>query len=749
MLMHMSHIRNRKHSSNRFLAAAMIAAVVPALPVAAMAQQKADKKLEGVTVSADEDTYKADVVSSPKQTQALIDTPQTVSVIKKEVLQQQQAATLMEALRNVPGITVQMGENGNTSAGDTFQMRGFDASTSVLTDGVRDMSGASRDTFNLEQVEVVRGAGGADIGRGASSGYINLVSKHPSLDDAASGSLAAYSQGGARATFDFNRAIGETSALRINLMGQDIDAVGRREVNKSGYGVAAAYGIGIGTDTRFYAFGQFVKGDNVPDGGIPTVGYPGFYNATAVIQAAPRVDPENFYGSVYDYEDSESSQFTFKFEHDFASGIYMTNTTRFGSTALDRVLTGVSTGNAGITAVTPADRSTWTVNRSRQHVIKDNESAVNTTNFTTTLGSGAITHDLAFGGEYSYEEVAVYGVGSATATAANLYNPDPNVVLPVNATNGTRGLVDLRVASAYLFDTIHFGEKWLLNAGVRLDSYRIETTTTAGATIKGDGSLTSYKAGLIYKPVSVASLYVSYANTETPPGTANLGASTTTVGGSETVTNINNPNVDPTETRTFEAGAKWDALSGRLSLTAAYYSTEHVNEFVEDPFNTGFGENFGKRTVKGFDLGVVGKITSKWNITAGIQTMDTEVDEGSGTGANATGAVTRWSPELAGTIWTTYEVTPKLTLGGGARYMGEQTRANTPGVDLSTQNVPFIPEYWVVDAYGAYKLNDKVSVQLNVYNLFDEDYIATLNNGGSRLIPGAPRSAALTLSYRF
>ncbi|MFP1132702.1 TonB-dependent receptor plug domain-containing protein [Asticcacaulis sp. W401b] len=151
----MSHIRNRKHASNRYLTAAlMAAAAVPALSATALAQ---DKKLEGVTVTADDNSYKADVVSSPKQTQALIDTPQTVSVIKKEVLQQQQAASLMEALRNVPGITVQMGENGNTSAGDTFQMRGFDASTSVLVDGVRDMSSASRDTFNLEQVEVIRG----------------------------------------------------------------------------------------------------------------------------------------------------------------------------------------------------------------------------------------------------------------------------------------------------------------------------------------------------------------------------------------------------------------------------------------------------------------------------------------------------------------------------------------------------------------------------------------------------------------
>ncbi|OYW78489.1 MAG: TonB-dependent siderophore receptor, partial [Asticcacaulis sp. 32-58-5] len=185
------------------------------------------------------------------------------------------------------------------------------------------------------------------------------------------------------------------------------------------------------------------------------------------------------------------------------------------------------------------------------------------------------------------------------------------------------------------------------------------------------------------------------------------------------------------------------------TVTAAYYATEHENEFVQDPLNTGFGEQFGKRTVEGLEFGLVGKITDKWNITAGIQTMETEVEEGSGTGSNAEGAVTRWSPELSATFWTTYKLTEKLTLGGGARYTGEQIRSNAPGADFSTQNMPKIPEYWVTDAYGTYSLTDKVSLQLNVYNLFDEDYISVLNNGGSRLIMGASRSATLTASVKF
>src|SRR5690606_7780873 len=110
-----------------------------------------------------------------KQTQPILDIPQVVNVVKKEMLLDQGATTLMEALRNTPGITQQLGENGNTAAGDTFQMRGFSTQASTFVDGVRDLGAVTRDVFNLEQVEVVKGPSGGDIGRGASSGYINLV----------------------------------------------------------------------------------------------------------------------------------------------------------------------------------------------------------------------------------------------------------------------------------------------------------------------------------------------------------------------------------------------------------------------------------------------------------------------------------------------------------------------------------------------------------------------------------------------
>ena len=126
-------------------------------------------------------------VASPKFTQDLVDTPQTIAVVSKEVLQQQGATTLSQALRNTPGVTFLLGENGNTATGDSIFMRGFDTQGSIFIDGIRDLGAVSRDTFNTEQVEIAKGPAGPDYGRGAASGYVNLVSKLPTLENSALG----------------------------------------------------------------------------------------------------------------------------------------------------------------------------------------------------------------------------------------------------------------------------------------------------------------------------------------------------------------------------------------------------------------------------------------------------------------------------------------------------------------------------------------------------------------------------------
>ncbi|MES2206394.1 MAG: TonB-dependent receptor plug domain-containing protein, partial [Pseudomonadota bacterium] len=212
----MDFIRSRKHAkpAQSLGSQSLFAFAVLASPLAGQAQtaSQADQTLPEIRVKSKKEVpYKADVLSSPKATQPILDTPQVISVIKKEVLQEQGATSLAEALRNTPGITVQLGENGNTSAGDTFQLRGFAAQSSVFVDGVRDLGAVTRDTYNFDQIEVVKGPSGSDIGRGAGAGYINLVTKLPSLGDANSAEASWYSGNTKRLVGDFNKKLGETS----------------------------------------------------------------------------------------------------------------------------------------------------------------------------------------------------------------------------------------------------------------------------------------------------------------------------------------------------------------------------------------------------------------------------------------------------------------------------------------------------------------------------------------------------------
>ncbi|PKP82599.1 MAG: TonB-dependent siderophore receptor [Alphaproteobacteria bacterium HGW-Alphaproteobacteria-18] len=748
-------IRSRKHGLTTSLA--LIAAMSAPLAAHAEADDARNtdpEKREETVVVEGESLYIVPRVSSPKLTQELVNTPQTLSVISGQLIADQGAVSLMEALRNTPGITMQLGENGNTSSGDTFTMRGFSSQSSIFQDGIRDLGAVTRDSFNLEQIEVAKGPAGSDIGRGASSGYINQVSKTPRADDFTALTAGATSEGGVRVTGDANKMLGETTGVRLNVMVQDMPVPGRDEVTNAGYGIAPSIAFGIGTGTEFQLFGQHIVQDNVPDGGIPSIGLEGFYNANADLRAGAAVDRANFYGSSADYEDVEANMITAKVIHDLGGGLTLTNTSRYGKTQMDRVLTGIN----ALTAPS-SDPATWTVSRSRQRVDQTNEILANQTILTGSFNTGRLVHDVSTGIEALYEsqKSRSFSTTGLTTPAAPLYNPSANVSLPIPYATGAETDGSTTTLAAFLFDTVKLDEKWFFTAGLRAENYdtdydavSVSTATShpdlpvgtlVPTSISADGSLVSWKLGALYKPRENGSVYISYGNSLTPPGGANFSLSSSE-------SSINNPAFDPQETENFEVGTKWDLFGEHLAVAAAYYSTKNKDELaVLDPGSNTY-EQLGERKVEGIELSAVGKLTQDWQISAGLTTIDTEVTEGT-TGNNTQGAAARWSPDLSATIWTTYNLTPAFTFGGGARYTGEQKRVVNPATDISTQNTPVIPEAWVVDAMARYQFSERLALQLNVYNLFDEDYIATLNNSGARLTPGQPRSAYLSLNVRF
>ncbi len=764
----MRYIQSRKHAAARqprhrstgALAAAAFAlpgavlAQSVAVPAAAASQARSETTLPTVKVQAARDNeLKADVLSSPKYTQPIVDTPQTITVITKELLQQQVATTLAEALRNTPGVTMQLGENGSTQTGDSINLRGFDSSQSIFVDGIRDLGAVSRDVFNIDQVEVVKGPSGSDIGRGASSAYINLVSKSAQADGAfATGSLIGGTADRRRVVADLDTPLAALpgSAVRLNLMAQDDGVPGRDEVRQKRWGAAPTVTLGLGSSTRETLSVLHVQQDNVPDGGVSTFGVKGyvFAGATATAPAqkpGPSVDPGNFYGLTSDFDHVNIDMFTSRLESDLARGFTLRNTTRIGRTVEDVVVTGVN----AVTA-TAADPSGYTVARSRQGRHQDNEILTNQTNLAAVFQAFGLKNSLSTGFELTWERQKT-ATPVTVAGTASLYAPNPNDALALPAYKGTQTTGSTLTASAYGFETLAITDTFLVNGGVRVDKFHTDTSgstyTAASATMPAarvnnaplglTDTLWSWKVGAVFKPAGNGSIYVTYSDSRNPPGGTNFALSSQ-------ANSAARPDLAPQEGRNIEAGTKWDLLGGDLLATAAVYRSENRNELVSDGATVPTYSQIGKRRVQGVELGLVGNVTKELGVSVGYSHMDSKILRAIST---QQGGILVFSPVNTFTSWVTCKLPLGIAVGGGMRYADTSARSSTTAAP--TSNLLQAPAYWVGDAMASYDISRNWQVQLNVYNLFDRKYMQSLNNGGSRYTPGAERNGLVSLNAKF
>lgn len=775
-------ILSKKRATSLQLTATALSSAILLASSGVMAADE-PKKLNTVKVEADaiDNAYKAESVSSPKFTQPLVDTPQTIVVVKKELFQQQAATTLSEALRNTPGITMLMGENGNTATGDSIFMRGFDTQGSIYVDGIRDLGSISRDTFNTEQVEIAKGPSGVDNGRGAASGYVNLSSKLANQEDSLSGNITGGSGDYKRATLDVNRAVGASAAVRVNLLKQDAGVTGRDHIENNFEGLATSLAFGLGGETRTYFNYLSMKQSGVPDGGIPTIGIQGYYNAVfdsrpsttyptggpLANQQPQAVDKSNFYGSTSDHNDVNANMATVRIEQDLAKGVTLRNTSRYGRTNQEQVLTGIN--GISVPLATKDDLSTWTIARSRQGRDQTNQILTNQTNLSAAFEAGGIQHDLSSGVEFIYESQLTNTMGlpfvsatSASTTpqvAANLYNPSTGDVFQPLRRTGAKTDGETTTYALYAHDTLTLNDHWELSAGIRAERFHTKTDTVTrqgtanpqtvpvgtylGNSIKLDDELFSWKLGAVYKPADNGSIYVSYATSQLPPGSANFSLSTAN-------NNANNPNVDPQKGTNYEVGTKWNVFDSKLALTAAVFRSTNENEFASN--TDGTTSAVGERQVEGIELGAVGALTDKWQISAGLAFMEPEITRGNQAtvAASTDGGTIQWSPEVTFTLWNSYAFDSGLVIGGGARYMDSVASTSlTDAEALSRRSIAEIQDYWVFDAMASYPVTKSISLQLNLMNLADEEYLASVNNAGSRYTPGVERSARLGVNFAF
>lgn len=649
----------------------------------------------------------------------LRDAPQSISVIPRAVIEQQNATTLRDVLRNVSGISLAAGEGG-VPAGDNLTLRGFSARTDIFIDGIRDFGSYTRDTFNVEQVEVVKGPSSAQTGRGSTGGYINLISKQPQLDSFVGGTVGLGTPDYLRVTGDVNVG-GEDlgiagAAVRLNLMYQDADTPGRDHVGMKRWGVAPSIALGLGTSTRAILSYLRLEQENVPDYGIPFV-------PAAVAAANPQllaerpapVDYSNYYGLLArDYEDTLTNVVTFAVEHDLSDAVRISNVTRYGHSTRDSIYSAPRF--AGTTLTINADAKT------RDTV---DEIRLNQTNIFADFATGGLRHDLIAGVEIAEEKSRNRARTASAGPATDLYNPDPWRPYEGMITPGATTRAKADSLAAYVFDTVHLSDQWLLSGGLRLERFDVDYVSASSLGRTDD--IFSWRAGLTYKPVPSLSLYAGAGSSANP---SFEGLSTSTVSAAQAA-------LKPEKSHTYEVGAKWDGLNGKLLLTGALFRIDKVNARTPSLAGDSATVLEGKQRVDGIELGATGRLTKNWELVAAYTYLDSEIRE-SNTPAEV-GKQLLNTPRHSGSIWTTYNLPFGLEIGGGVRYVGKRYTSNS--------NTRAVDDYWLADATIAHDLSEQASLRLNVFNIFDEKFEDSISGG--HFVPGLARSAVVTLAFRY
>ena len=656
----------------------------------------------------------------------ILDTPQTVVVVPEAMLKEQRAVTMRDALRNVSGITSNAGEGGRQ--GDSFLIRGFSAQNDVFRDGGRDNGWYTRDTFNLDGVEVFFGPSSVLFGRGATGGAINLVTKKPMATNFNSVVLSAGTSPTGRVELDVNRVVDEKVQVRLNLAGQLSGVAGRDVVRQDRLGVAPSIGIQLTDTARLEVDHLYQREDGVPDYGHP------LYNGRPVgfSMGVPR---ETFYGvRGSDVEEVDANIFTARLLQELGKGSRLTNTLRMAR--VERFAR--PTAPRGV--VVPADGSPATVGRQRFETETDNDYLFDQLDLRFAFTTGIIEHALNVGAEASFEHRAQQRhnlrVGGANQPA-DLLDPNPAPDLSgVDRVFGNASDTRQTTAGVYLADQLKITRYFELLGSARFDWFQTEYTTFGAASDatpspfpKKVDRMFNWRVGAVVHPVKDTSVYAMYGTSSNP--SAELGAlSDGTI------------SLDPERNSTIEIGAKTELLAGQLALGVSAFRVEKENGRLPNPDPADVREVLeGVQRVDGINVNASGEVSRIWRIFANYTFMHSEIRNH--TNPFIEGQPVPSTPKHSASLWTTVEVLPRLTLGAGATGQTDN-QVNNPANETTLTNV--IPGFVRFDAYAAYAFQ-AFDLQLNVNNLGNR-YLYEAGYSG-HAVPAAARSAMLTARFGF
>ncbi|WP_130804233.1 TonB-dependent receptor [Acinetobacter ihumii] len=738
----MSFIKTRKK-----IVSSAIASSLSVVAVSAIAQDDVSH-LPTIHAEASTDSLKVDNSANKKYVAPLLDTPKSVEVVSQKLLQDTGSNSLTQALQNVPGITFAAGEGG-TPFGDTPYIRGYSSQSSIYIDGVRNATLQNRDMFAIEQVEVTKGSSSTLSGGGGVGGSINLITKQAHQGDVYQGTVAGGTDNYRHIQLDANKDFGNGVAGRVVVMGHQNDKPGQSngaEYNR--VGIAPSIAWGLGTATRGSLSYYYLQSYDEPDAGIPflsTGGKP--YQAKQGI----------YYGwKNRDFDKRENHIGTFKLEHDFNDNLTLSNVVNYTKSKTDYVYTNSNDSKTGLNG----QNNVLNGYIYRGHAlsrISDTDAYSDQLSLNGKFNTGSIKHSFNTGvewslqetdmGSYTYSKTASNADAQCTAITywcTSVTNPDNPAVIGTRDANTAVTTTRSRTVGLYALDSIEFTPQWLMNLGLRWDKFDTEAkynkasgTTPAGTNIESDSDFFSYQAGLIFKPTENGSIYASYATSANPVGVGQGDSS-------ESAVAITINDLKPEKARTYEVGTKWDILNKRANVTAAIFRTEKQNTRIQDA--AGFYSNVGESKVDGFELGLNGHITDKWDISAGYSYLDSELTNGGysrGTVVPAGGPIPYVAKNSA-TLWSTYKVLPQLTLGAGAQYK-DDVYVNSGS---STATPKYLPAYTIYNAMAKYEINPNVNLQLNVNNISDKRYF-TSAHAAHYAYEGDGRNAVLAINFKY
>lgn len=713
------------HISHALLAGKFVANLALAPLALAAAQLAGAQTLPSVTVqgSADQGYSPASSSTATKSSAPLRDIPQSVNVVPEQLLRDQGALSMQDALRNVPGVAFSSGDGQR----DQVVIRGFTAISDQFIDGVRDDALYFRDLSNVERVEVLKGPSAVLYGRGSSGGLINRITKKPQFG--ASFGETALSLGShrlRRVEADLNKPLGESAALRLNVAREDSGSY-RDQQFVDRYSFAPSLALKLGAQTDLLLQYTKARDQRVTDFGIPAL------NGRPV-----DVPVSTYYGSGNARRDDTTTSlvesYTATLDHRFNEALSVRNITRYSDYGLDRYNT-LSSGTTDPVALT--------VGRTRSFILRDETGWFNQTDFTYKNTLGGFKQEWLFGMELGQQKRRSESVSAGTVDRVSIFNPGQVVVpaIPASAYTADSAIPNHTrqdIFGVYVQNQITLSPQWKALAGLRYDEFKQATTfdRKLGNLARTDTSL-SPRAGLVWQPSDTQSYYVSYSRSFQPSAEAFALAA-------------NNTANEPEITQNHEIGTKLDFMNGALSVTAALFNLERSNIKNTDPANPKRQINVGTQRTNGLELTANGRLPGRWDVSAGYAYLAGKMVESVATSSTlqlpvvavpSLGKVPALTPRHSAFVWVMKELGNGFSLGGGLNYVGERFTSLTNRVTL--------PAYVTGDLAGNYKTG-RYEIGVNLKNITDKKYFVSSHGSNDNLIlPGAPRELQVTLRAKF